>query len=42
MDEQFHRVQSMMYVRTVVTDAQGVPAADLETGMLIIEYDDCD
>ncbi len=42
MDEQFHRVQSMMFVRTVVTDAQGVPAADPETGMRIIEDDDCD
>ena len=42
MDQQFHRVQSMMFVRTVVTDTAGVPAADPETGILLMEDDGCD
>ena len=42
MDEQFDRVQYMMFVRTLVTDEQGVPAADPETGIQIIEDDGCD
>ncbi len=42
MDQQFHRVQSMMFVRTIVTDEEGTPEADPETGVLIIEDDGCD
>jgi len=42
MREQFHRVQSMMFVRTVITDEQGTPEADPETGALVFEDDGCD
>jgi len=42
MREQFHRVQSMMFVRTVITDERGTPEADPETGALVFEDDGCD
>jgi len=41
MDTQFDRIQSMMFVRTVVTDAQGETRHDDETGTVIVEDDGC-
>ncbi len=42
MDEQFERMEAMMFVRTVVTDADGESMTDPETGELIVEDDGCD
>ena len=42
LDETFDRIDSMMFVNTVVTDAEGVPVHDPETGQLLVEEDGCD
>lgn len=42
MEKQFERVQSMMFVRTVVTSDKGEPQRDPETGEDMIESDGCD
>ncbi len=42
VDQQFERMHSMMFVRTVVTDADGESMTDPETGELIVEDDGCD
>jgi len=42
MDEEYDRVHSMMFIRTVVTDVQGEPLRDPDTGELVVEDDDCD
>ena len=41
-DEQYDRIESMMFVNTVVTDDDGVPLTDPETGELLVENDGCD
>ena len=41
MDNQFNRIQNMMFVGTVVTDKQGEPAVD-DQGDVIAEDDGCD
>ena len=42
MDENFQRIEAMMFVRTVVTDDAAEPLHDEETGDVIIEDDGCD
>jgi hypothetical protein len=42
MDSQFERIQHMMFVRTVITDATGVAKTDVETGHVQVEDDGCD
>jgi hypothetical protein len=42
LDSQFDRIQSMMFVRTVVTGNDGEPLIDPETGNTVLEDDDCD
>ena len=42
LGEQFDRIEHMMFVNTVVTDAQGKPVTDPETGELMVEADGCD
>ena len=41
LDEQFERLHSMMFIRTVVTDPQGKPKTDPRTGGTMKEDDDC-
>ena len=41
LDTQFERIQSMMFVRTVVTDAEGEIQRDQETGTVVVEDDGC-
>ncbi|HEB59218.1 MAG TPA: hypothetical protein ENJ01_08350 [Gammaproteobacteria bacterium] len=41
MDEQFDRVEHMMFVSTVITDEDGNPLVDPETGRVQTESDDC-
>jgi len=40
--EQFHRVDSMMFTRTVVTDEDGAPRRDPDSGAVLHEDDGCD
>jgi len=42
LDSQFDRIQSMMFVRTVVTGNGGEPLVDPVTGNKVLEDDDCD
>ena len=41
MDEQFDRVEHMMFSSTVITDAEGEPVTDPETGLVMVEEDGC-
>jgi len=41
MDEQFERIESMMFVRTIHTDKQGEVLRDEETGVVQAEDDGC-
>jgi hypothetical protein len=40
--EQFHRVDAMMFTRTVVTDTDGAPRRDPDSGVVVYEDDGCD
>lgn len=42
LDEQYDRIEGMMFVNTIVTDDDGVPMTDPETGELLVEDDGCD
>ena len=41
-NEQYDRIESMMFVNTVVTDDDGVPLTDPKTGEFLVENDGCD
>ena len=41
LDTQFQRLGSMMFTRVVITDAQGRPKKNLETGETMTEDDGC-
>jgi hypothetical protein len=41
MDAQFDRIESMMFVRTVATDARGEVLRDKETDEVVVEDDGC-
>ncbi len=40
-DEQFDRVENMMFVNTVLTDSEGAPLTDPDTGEYMTEDDGC-
>jgi hypothetical protein len=42
LDRSFDRIGSMMFVNTVVTDEEGAPVHDPETGLVMVEDDGCD
>jgi hypothetical protein len=42
LDEQYDRVESMMFVNTVITDEDGEPLRDEDTGEMLVENDGCD
>jgi len=41
MTEQFHRLNSMMFIGTIITDEKGKPLVNPETGLAMIEDDGC-
>lgn len=41
LDENFDRIESMMFIRTVVTNEQGDPKIDPDTGKTVTEDNDC-
>jgi protocatechuate 3,4-dioxygenase beta subunit len=41
LEEQFDRVGSMMFVTRIVTDEEGQPVRDEDTGELVFEDDGC-
>ena len=42
LDEHFDRIESLMFIRTVVTDDAGNPLRNPDTGELVVEEDGCD
>ena len=41
LDENFDRIQNMMFTRTVITDEDGEPEIDPITGNILVEDDGC-
>lgn len=41
MKKQFDRIQSMMFIRTIITDDNGKPRHDKGSGKFLAEDDDC-
>ena len=41
LDEQFKRIDAMMFTGTIVTDPEGEPVKDPQTGEALVENDGC-
>ena len=41
MNEQFDRIEYMLFTGTIITDASGEVLTDPETGEVLVENDDC-
>lgn len=41
LEEEFDRIDSIMFANTIVTDEQGEPKRDEETGSVVVEDDGC-
>lgn len=41
MDDQYNRIEYMMFINTIVTDTEGQPLSDPDTGEITVEDDDC-
>ena len=41
LEQQFDRIDSMMFTGTVITDTRGVPVTDPVTGEVMVEDDGC-
>ena len=41
LDSQFDRIESMMFVRTIITNDEGNAVRDSETGQVVVEDDGC-
>jgi len=42
LEEQFDRIEHMMFVRTVITDEQGMPVRNETSNEILVEDDGCD
>jgi hypothetical protein len=42
LDNQFDRIEHMMFTNTIVTDESGEPRRDPQTGLLLVEEDGCE
>lgn len=42
LEEQFDRIENMMFVSTLITDDEGNFVRDRETGGIVVEDDGCD
>ena len=41
LDQQFERIESIMFTSVVVTDRKGNPVIDPDSGAVLVEYDGC-
>ena len=41
LDEEFDRIEHMMFSSTIITDTEGKPVTNPETGQVMVEEDGC-
>ena len=42
MEQQFDRIERMMFTNTIITDEAGKPLQDPKTGLVMVEEDGCE